>query len=419
MPPKMRKRWMDHELESLRELNGNTHPLFSVLLQSPCPWPTCMTLWTSVVPQNASLCPSSSPPSPAPPSHILPVPANPPPTGPPTNPLPPLPSRPSRISEHEQLFILSSVRPRRSSNYSQKDRDSIVSSRSPSSLGRSVSRSSSFTATTPTTPSPFQHARMPFPLSDILDSDTEAAKTTTSPVLPHSSPWRLLPSHQPNDSISSIDMRDVLCVYADDAAHHIPQHLIADSVHLDVLLSALDLEHIPPPTNRASYSPSFSPSRRSAYPLHSPHRSLSGCYRPTHARSSSTVTAVPAPQSQAQTHIQTHKHSLSDLGGIVVFKTTTTTFSPTITTEDQSPRKGRGSDHMSLDELSSINQNYQDSNASKTQSPRVPSPDIATILSVMLRPALSRSRSGADADAKAGSTSRSKSRPPPGQRRVV
>ena len=79
---------------------------------------------------------------------------------------------------------------------------------------------------------------------------------------------------------------------------------------------------------------------------------------------------------------------------------------------------------MTLDELSSNEQNYQDSNASTTQlpqSPRVPSPDIATILSVMPRPALSlsRSRSGADPDPKARSTSRSKSRVPPGQRRVV
>jgi hypothetical protein len=290
---------------------------------------------------------------PAPPSHIPNLASsNPPPTGPPACPLPPLPSAPSRISEHEQLFILSSVRSRRSSNYSQRDRDSIVSSRSPSSLGRSVSRSNSLTTTTP---SPF-HTRPS--LSDISDSDTEAAITsTTSPVLSHSSPRRLLP----NDSISSIDMRDVL---------RIPD------VSSD----------IPPTANRPSNSP-----------LHSPHRSLSGSYRPTHARSSSTVTAVPA-QSQVQTPIQTHKHSLSDLGGIVVTKTTTTT---TITSEG-----GRDNDHMTLDELSS----------NKPQSPRVPSPDIATILSVMPRPALSLSRSRSGDTAR--STSRSKSRAP-GQRRVV
>ena len=368
---------------------------------------------------------------PAPPSHIPPTPApsNPPPTGPPTDPLPPLPSGPSRISEHDQLLILSSVRSRRSSNYSQKDRDSIVSSRSPSSLGRSVSRSSSLT--TSTTPSPFQHSRMPVPLSDIFDSDTEAAETTSSPAKLNS-PRRLRPSHQPNDSISSIDMRDVLGVYADDihsthqrspSARHIPQHSFADSVDPETLLSAFDVDHIPPATKPASYSPSLSPSRRSDYPLHSPHRSLSGSYRPTHARSSSTVTAVPAAQSQTQSPTQNHKHSLSDLGGIVVTKTTTTTTNATITTEGQSQERGRGSDDMTLDELSSNKQNYQDTNASAQppQSPRIPSPDIATILSVMPRPALSlsRSRTGADADARTRSTSRSKSRVPAGQRRVV
>ena len=360
---------------------------------------------------------------PAPPSHI-PI-CNPPPTGPPTDPLPPLPSGPSRISEHEQLLILSSVRSRRSSYYSQKDRDSIVSSRSPSSLGRSVSRSDSLTVTTP------QHTRMSVPLSDISDSDTEAVKTTTSPVVPQNSPRRLLPSHQPNDSISSINTRDVLLgVYADDThnthrplstARHISQNS-ADSVHPDMLLSTLDLDSIP---NRAIYSPPLSPSGRSNYPLHSPespHRSLSGSYRPTHARSSSTVTAVPGPQSQTQSPIQGHKHSLSDLAGIV--KTTNTTTSPSITTEGQS-QQGRGGDHMTLDELSSNKQVSQDPNASTIQPPhssRVPSPDIATILSIMPRPALSlsRSRSGADADAKARSSSlRSKSRVPPGQRRVV
>lgn len=347
---------------------------------------------------------------PAPPSHI-PV-CNPPPTGPPTDPLPPLPSGPSRISEHDQLFILSSVRSRRSSNYSQKDRDSIVSSRSPSSLGRSLSRSDSLSTTTP------HHSRIPPPLSDISDSDTEPVISTTSPVLPLISPRRLLPSHQHNDSISSIDMRHVLGVYPDDrlpSPRH-KQHNSADSVHPDTLLSALDLDPIPPTTNRPFYSPPpLSPSRRSNYPLHSPHRSLSGSYRPSHARSSSTVTAVPPPQSQTQhSPIQSHKHSLSDLGGIVVTKTTATTTTPSITSEGKSQERGR--DHMTLDELSSNKQNYP--STTPPSSPRVPSPDIATILSVMPRPALSlsRSRSGADAEPK---PSRSKSRVSSGQRRVV
>ena len=67
---------------------------------------------------------------------------------------------------------------------------------------------------------------------------------------------------------------------------------------------------------------------------------------------------------------------------------------------------------MTLDELSSNKQNYP----SPPTSPRVPSPDIATILSVMPRPALSlsRSRSGPDEP-----RPRSKSRVSSGQRRVV
>lgn len=52
---------------------------------------------------------------PAPPTHI-PSSPNPPPTGPPSLPLPPVPG-PSRISEHEQLLLLSSLA-RRNSNYS-------------------------------------------------------------------------------------------------------------------------------------------------------------------------------------------------------------------------------------------------------------------------------------------------------------
>ena len=124
---------------------------------------------TPVVRPNARLLLSSFP---APPSHTPPTPT-PPITGPPTDPLPPLPSGPSRISEHDQLLILSSVCSRRSSNYSQKDRDSIVSSRSPSSLSRSVSRSTSLT-----TPSPFQHSRMPVSLSDIFFRQFSAASSS-------------------------------------------------------------------------------------------------------------------------------------------------------------------------------------------------------------------------------------------------
>lgn len=117
-----------------------------------------------------------------------------------------------------------------------------------------------------------------------------------------------------------------------------------------------------------------------------------------------------------------HQRSSSHLGlaGIVVTKTTTittTSSATTIPTNGQTHGRGRGSDDMTLDELSSNKKGYQDGNAS-TQSPRVPSPDIATILSITPRPALSlsRSRSG---DTNSRSQSRSKSRAPAGQRRVV
>jgi hypothetical protein len=71
---------------------------------------------------------------------------------------------------------------------------------------------------------------------------------------------------------------------------------------------------------------------------------------------------------------------------------------------------------MTLDELSCNKQNYTDD--ASTLSARAPSPDIATILSITPRPALSlsRSRSG-ETDVR--SQSRSKSRGPAGQRRVV
>ncbi|KAF8148380.1 hypothetical protein B0H34DRAFT_802925 [Crassisporium funariophilum] len=214
---------------------------------------------------------------PAPPSHIPPTPTtaspNPPPTGPPCVPLPPLPG-PSRISEHEQFLLLSSVtnRSRRSSKYSvassrresvislagsvsghggrspafassplpmlpgspsQSNRDSVASSsrsspRSPSSLGRpsiSVSHSShghSHGYSPPQSGNEQQLTRMsmsPMPLSDIEDDD-DAPRDMPSPLLPRASLGMGMGSprnlhlqqrkHQANESISSIDMRDVL-----------------------------------------------------------------------------------------------------------------------------------------------------------------------------------------------------------------
>ena len=400
---------------------------------------------------------------PAPPSHIPLPPLNPPPTGPPSAPLPPLPSSPSPISEQDQLFILSSVanRTRRSSRYSQRDsssnasspsRDSMLSSRSASSMGP-ISRSNSLT--TPTCPSPLQQFTIPGSLSDISDSDTEAAKTTT--IL--NSPPLLRRPHQHNDSITSIDISDVLGVYPDavnedhqrsrlqSTARYIQRtsvgHPIDPQVDFQNSISAS-----PPPAilPAPSLSPSLSPSRRSPTYSHSPHRSSLGSYKSgsshsqsliqtpiqTHTRSLSNSTktgslsrgtsqwGAQGVEQEARTHREEEREpadlpiSQSPLHDIVVTKATTTT-TPTIhSNAPQGPTRSRrrGSDVMTLDELGT-------QPLTSTQSQRVPSPDIPTILSIMPRPALSlsRSHSGLSADAKA--RSKSKSGVSMQQRRVV
>ena len=193
---------------------------------------------------------------PAPPSHI-PSP-NPPPTGPPSLPLPPVPG-PSRISVDEQLLFLSSVvnRSRRSSRYSvtSSHRDSVMSIGSSGHAGSTgvskrastashlapinparresviPSRSSPRTPTfgRPTislslAPAPNSHLTAPgeqltrlsvspFPLSDIEDDETEPVpKRMPSPFL--DSFWRRS-KHSQNESISSIDVRDILGVEVD------------------------------------------------------------------------------------------------------------------------------------------------------------------------------------------------------------
>ena len=345
---------------------------------------------------------------------------------------------------------------------------------------------------------------MSIPLSDISDADAEAA---TSPVLSSNSPRPLRRSHQPNDSINSIDMRNVLGVFPNDVDQRLPRaryNTTVDPIDPEMLLSSALGPFIPPV---ASLPPSR-PSAAAAYYSHSPHRSLSGSYR--HARSTSTATAVPGgSQSPSQTPTQSHMRSLSNssasrrvsLGrpgfglGLdlppspTTLKSTSLALSPISSASSTSPStstpptsantdskmsdsystttqfstipsfsssaseysplaKGGGEDEetttdssshpaivtkatdtipikgqthgrgksedMTLDELSSNKQNYHTS----TQSPRVPSPDIATILSVTPRPALSlsRSRSGG-IDVR--SQSRSQSRVPAGQRRVV
>ena len=308
----------------------------------------------------------------------------------------PLHSGPSRISEHEQLLILSVGRSRRSRNYAQNDRDFIVSSQSfnSGSLCLQVGFFDHSTTTTTTTPSPFQYTRMPVPLSDISDSDTEAVKTTISLTVsvPSTCVMFMLMNSPTFSKCSSYPTKLRLCSSG------------GAFVRFD----------IPPATNRASCLPSLSLSRHSNYPLHSPRRSLSRSYGPTHAsaRSSSTVTAVPGPQSQS------HKHSLLDImmGEIVVTKTTTITFSPAITTPTPNHTGKRPRDPGRVVFQQTKLSRHQYFHNSTTPIPTRTMPRYRHYS--MPRPALSlsRSRSAADADPKARSTSGPKSRVPPRQK---
>ena len=201
---------------------------------------------------------------PAPPSHIPQGLSNPPPSGPPSMPLPPVPG-PSRVSVDEQLLFLSSVaqRSRRSSRYSNREsiisvgsgghgsspgtssqrtsvvgsgspitkvsglppliiskRDSVASTRSsprsPSFFPRpSISISAAPSSNIRVTPTE-QFTRLaisPMLLSDIEDDETDVIPARIpSPFLDSS--WRRSKHHH-NESISSIDVRDILGVDAD------------------------------------------------------------------------------------------------------------------------------------------------------------------------------------------------------------
>ena len=173
-------------------------------------------------------------------------------------------------------------------------------------------------------------------------------------------------------------MRDVLGVYDDgpqdgsisrprprlQSKAHQNQHLkhksIADQIDPEFLSS---IEDIPPTIPTAASIPP-SPA---VYDSHSHHRSLSASYRPVHST-----------KEQDNTNQQDDTNQQQD----------------TKLQDDTKPQDV------------------------PTQSSRVPSPDIATILSVMPRPALSlsRSRSGPHADPNVRSKSRSKSSIPPAQR---
>ncbi|KAF8872211.1 hypothetical protein CPB84DRAFT_704831 [Gymnopilus junonius] len=280
---------------------------------------------------------------PVPPSHIPPTPTtplplssttsshHPPLSGPPSTPLPPVPG-PSRISEHEQLLLLSSAvnRSRRSSKYSvtsssqresvisvtssagvhlgassrtsiasdgaksppaarasplppshKRERDSTLSSSGSSSSGRpSISISSTSPSATTRLAAPGadqpQLTRLsisPIPLSDIEDdddSDLVPPHVMPSPTLPRaastsvsaSGEWigngngntqmptssfssrrhHHQPHHEANESISSIDMRDLLGL---------------DTVQDEDEEEDEPLGGLPPlPLSKSSYSPS-------------------------------------------------------------------------------------------------------------------------------------------------------------------
>ncbi|TFK21025.1 hypothetical protein FA15DRAFT_682284 [Coprinopsis marcescibilis] len=164
---------------------------------------------------------------PAPPSHIPLTPSashfNPPPSRPPSVPLPPVPG-PSRLSDADTLqFLLSSSRSRRSSKYSlaasDNNRDSIISTSS--STHGVVSPPISFRRPSPRTSLASSVANRPSIAFSIDEEDESVSRNAilrdvASPMLPVSddepevSPRRRRRRHQANESISEIDMRDIL-----------------------------------------------------------------------------------------------------------------------------------------------------------------------------------------------------------------
>ncbi|KAF5384208.1 hypothetical protein D9615_003100 [Tricholomella constricta] len=143
---------------------------------------------------------------PAPPSHIptTPTSPNPPLSRPPTTPLPPVPG-PSRISGHESLLLLSASRSRRSSRMSLASESSRPASppRSPAhphSIAFSISE---------------ELANNDF-LKDVGDEDA-LLDIAVPPDMP--TPRK----HGHNESISDIDVRDILEAVLDvDDAHDAP-----------------------------------------------------------------------------------------------------------------------------------------------------------------------------------------------------
>ncbi|KAH6910859.1 60s acidic ribosomal protein [Coprinopsis sp. MPI-PUGE-AT-0042] len=177
---------------------------------------------------------------PLPPSHIPATPqsgtfSNPPPSKPPSSPLPPVPG-PSRISEADTLQLLlqssrgHSSKSRRSSKYSEANRDSVISTTSSNGGSGSGSVMSRLGSTRPSErplspsargrsslSSPIEEERLAppmlmrdvvSPMLPIFDDDDEEEAVAAGGVT--TSPRRRRKRHQANESISSIDVRDIM-----------------------------------------------------------------------------------------------------------------------------------------------------------------------------------------------------------------
>ena len=284
---------------------------------------------------------------PVPPTHIPPTPTtpNPPPTGPPSLPLPPVPG-PSRISEHEQLLLLSSMG-RRGSRYSNRDSSSLVSPTSPrhrfsvlstSSAGKSPSlqvatlprestdsaRSNSRMSVVPGArgrntpnllppPTAEQLTRMsvsPMPLSDIEDEEgrVRAPPRMPSPVLSRRS---LMKKHQGNESISEIDFNDILGAVSDvddtlfsfNAMPAIPSRSNAASTHTHQVSLADPID----PISRTTHLPSQAGVGNYSYPSSSKHSPINSL---TNAKEAGdTVLYTPRKASQPPTDSLPPLHS--------------------------------------------------------------------------------------------------------------
>ncbi|KAF8963482.1 hypothetical protein BDZ97DRAFT_998929 [Flammula alnicola] len=298
---------------------------------------------------------------------------NPPPTGPPSAPLPPVPG-PSRISEHEQFLLLSSAtnRSRRSSKYSvtsqresvvsissaghgtpaggssssrtslassgkspahatsplpplTTNRDSFASTRSSPRSPTSFARPSiSVSGTSPSrhTPGADQLTRMsisPMPLSDIEDDDGDLPPPVMpSPTLPRASlstsfrrSTNSRPHHNPgNESISSIDVRDILG--ADD---------VPDEGGEDILPPFLSLSRNSLSASTSSTSRRFPSSSSSSSPMHAHQLSLADPIDPSlaHSRAEKIPHFTPSSLPPLHTNPETATHMRNSSGSVGSF----------------------------------------------------------------------------------------------------